>query len=714
MRRVLHSGERAPKILSSEMAVQSRGEITELLSRSDSEIATRRAPVNERIYRHDEVRDALNSLFRGKCAYCEDNIGTLDVDHHRPRANAASGRKTSPHHYAWLAYDWRNLLLVCGACQRRKQSRFPVRGARAALLTPFDLVRDEENADLLDPGHDRPERHLDFTLDGRCHARTRRGAATIEILDLNRDALIEGRSAVFEAWAEAIRGQDDPEVIGHLAFATAGADDPHAGAMQILCYRYASEIARRRGQFLNLPFDETEQVLPRLHYDADLALLRAAFDTLEKPAVSAQPAAPATAAGHKDWHGWSPPIRRVEINQFKAIEHLTFEFAERRSDVGSAASLMLLGENATGKSSILEAVTLTLAGADMANAIGLRARDFIRRADQPARARQPLQVRIEFYEGAPAELVATPDGHAFEGTPGPSANVLAYGSRRFFLRGRRRRAKSGGIRALFDPMWVLPHPDLWLRTLDEARFHQVARALREVLTLPNDAELVRDPEEGVLIRTGPHEVSIERHSDGYRSLFGTAVDVMHGMMGTAPDLSEARGVVLIDEIETHLHPRWKLRVMAALRRALPQVQFIVTTHDPLCLRGMGQGEVEVMIRDDAHHIERLEGLPDVRGMRAEQLLTSDYFGLASTADPELELELAQRVEDVQSGVAPAMLDKIVGTATLGDTAREQLAVEAMDEFLKARERGSNEVRTTSRKKAVAALRAVIEADGADE
>src|SRR3546814_7015536 len=77
-------------------------------------------------------------------------------------------------------------------------------------------------------------------------------------------------------------------------------------------------------------------------------------------------------------------------------------------------------------------------------------------------------------------------------------------------------------------------------------------------------------------------------SSGFRSVLAMICDVMRGLLGTEDEkgssLANARALVLVDEIEAHLHPRWKLRIMKGLREALPNVTFIVTTHDPLCLR----------------------------------------------------------------------------------------------------------------------------------
>src|SRR5262249_54095885 len=75
---------------------------------------------------------------------------------------------------------------------------------------------------------------------------------------------------------------------------------------------------------------------------------------------------------------------------------------------------------------------------------------------------------------------------------------------------------------------------------------------------------------------------------------------------------------------------------SSLRKALPRVQLIASTHDPLCLRGLRSGEVAVLRRGNDGRIFSVEDLPPIEGLRAEDLLTSEYFGLSSTLDPEIE------------------------------------------------------------------------------
>jgi hypothetical protein len=57
------------------------------------------------------------------------------------------------------------------------------------------------------------------------------------------------------------------------------------------------------------------------------------------------------------------------------------------------------------------------------------------------------------------------------------------------------------------------------------------------------------------------------------------------------------GVVLIDEIDAHLHPRWQMQVVTTLRTLFPRMTFVATTHNPLALVGARDGEGRV---DDAH------------------------------------------------------------------------------------------------------------------
>lgn len=88
----------------------------------------------------------------------------------------------------------------------------------------------------------------------------------------------------------------------------------------------------------------------------------------------------------------------------------------------------------------------------------------------------------------------------------------------------------------------------------------------------------------------------ENLSDGQRNLLSLAGDLSMRMMRLNPQLgrdalTETPGIVLIDEIDLHLHPTWQRRVVSDLRKLFPKVQFIATTHSPFIIQTLHEGEL---------------------------------------------------------------------------------------------------------------------------
>ncbi|HZH94514.1 MAG TPA: hypothetical protein VEY06_01465, partial [Flavisolibacter sp.] len=147
------------------------------------------------------------------------------------------------------------------------------------------------------------------------------------------------------------------------------------------------------------------------------------------------------------------------------------------------------------------------------------------------------------------------------------------------------------------------------------------------------------------------------------------------------------------------HPRWKMRVVNSFRAAFPKLQFIVTTHDPLCLKGLYEGEIAVFDKNEEGRVFALADLPDPGEYRADQLLTSRFFGLNSTIDEETEKEfneyyaLLGREENLMNAKEKNRLKKLKmqlrNKKHLGNSLREELAFTAIDTLL-AKERQQEE------------------------
>ena len=114
----------------------------------------------------------------------------------------------------------------------------------------------------------------------------------------------------------------------------------------------------------------------------------------------------------------------------------------------------------------------------------------------------------------------------------------------------------------------------------------------------------------------------------------------------SPDPLAEPVIVLVDEIELHLHPRWQRKLMEDLDRFFPNAQFIVTTHSPLVVQSAPNANLAVLRRKD-DHVEIDDNLDAIRNWRVDQILTSELFGGISPYPPEQEKILERRAELLQ-------------------------------------------------------------------
>lgn len=147
----------------------------------------------------------------------------------------------------------------------------------------------------------------------------------------------------------------------------------------------------------------------------------------------------------------------------------------------------------------------------------------------------------------------------------------------------------------------------------------------------------------------------EDMSDGYRNVIAIAADLAIKITMLNPHLGqgalkETPGVVLIDEIDLHLHPRWQRRVCEDLRRTFPRVQFICTTHSPFIVQSLRTGEELINLdgqeTEDTANLtleEVAEGLMGVNHAETSQR----YSKMKNTARAFLEEMDSQDLSSVQ-------------------------------------------------------------------
>ncbi|CDG81112.1 AAA family ATPase [Janthinobacterium agaricidamnosum] len=129
-------------------------------------------------------------------------------------------------------------------------------------------------------------------------------------------------------------------------------------------------------------------------------------------------------------------------------------------------------------------------------------------------------------------------------------------------------------------------------------------------------------------------------SDGYRSVLALAGDLVWRLIEGFPDLSNplsAHGVVLIDELDIHLHPVWQRYIATWLQEKFPNIQFIVSTHSPFVAAGAGRDALTLKIIKDNESPNKI--VHDVFALDVDDILKSDAFDLTSTYAPEIQDKL---------------------------------------------------------------------------
>jgi uncharacterized protein (TIGR02646 family) len=671
----------APKALQSRAARAARKSAAAFFSRLLGARGYETPPFDEGIWSGPEVRQSLWELTAGKCAYCESPLGETgawSVDHFRPTGQAVNlDGAVSPDRYWWLAYEWDNLLPACPQCSRNKGTRFPVERQRVKATTTGEGL-DREGALLLDPRRDDPPAHLAYVDGGEVVGTTDRGATTIAVVGLNRSALVDARReelARLRAEWSTLTEKGTP--VGE-AIALTAASKPFAGMRLQFVATWLEELGDRGGA----PVGDEVTTFSRARRKA----LKSTYDRQQKTQESFSAAAP-----DADYFISTRLVERVVITNIRLIEHLELMVEPATS---AAPWLMLLGENSAGKSTVLQSVALALIGDAYRARLAVEPADYLRHGERRGRIEVYLSNSPE-----PIRLDVTKTDFR-SNSPEPKVLLLGYGATRLLPRPRDAvkplTTQVARVENLFDPFVPLGDPDRWLMELEPVPYRNASRALLKILDLDKEARLRRDRRAGRLeIETFGDRIPLSHLSAGYQSVVALAVDVMSVLFHSWSSMEVAEGIVVIDELGAHLHPRWRMQIVNALRDVFPRVQFLASTHDPLCLRGLFDGEVAVLRRlPDGGGVFALTDLPPIEGLRVDQILTSEVFGLNSTIDPVLdgrfaryyELRAKRTLTDGEKrelGDLHADLDRY---ELLGQTARERLMLEAADDYLVAERR----------------------------
>ncbi|WP_417683969.1 AAA family ATPase [Roseibium sp.] len=680
-----------------------------------------------------DVLTALSRLSYHKCPFCDTPTTALQAYRFRPPAHATPSKGVADKYsYLWLAFNWENLFPICQGCLPTDKSYFRVRGRRAYFdpLAPYvdpflpGLHLDERPV-LYYPGELKtPYKAFEINHRGELIQTSGRAPETLNQFKLNRPELVEARARAIREQRGLLRKKrvfsEEMKSLPAASF---------AGARYLFLVQLADQIGHRfGGNFAKSPdgivtayqtwfrsniydeaieegllsFDEkgSETILQVAPTDpqAGTAPILISSSNQVSTLEGAGPQAPTSDAGlYSIRH---PRLTQVRITNFKSLERIEFDIpaqlsdAERKlammeelSEVPAAPAVMILGENSTGKSSILEAIALACLPKDQRKGLELNPGRLTTNpsymgAEVGKASKQPLRksnVQLTFEDGKRFTLDIDQDGirTASSGGRDPDGqpHLFAYGAHRLY--GKAHRVDElRHVDTLFSDEKQISNPEAWLTRLSRERpeaLNEVVSALRHIIQIDGRFEHIEvrrdeDDETDICLIKIVKERSdgtsyslfqrLDVASSGYKAVLAVVCDILQKLMEEKKlephRARNAHAIVLIDEIEAHLHPRWKLQIVSGLRRALPGTTFLFTSHDPLCVRGMFSGEVMMLNRfqnagsakggELPEVVERVSDFGNIGALTVEQLLTSDMFQLFSTDDRKTEIAFARVAE----------------------------------------------------------------------
>lgn len=581
-------------------------------------------------YNSGEVRAKIIQLYHNKCAYCEQKLNPGRIAHYRPR-----------NQYRSLTLEWSNLLPVCEVCAKGLNKKFVVKEEtfdnfsigmpsenqansetllkEKALLIHPELYPENTNGVIKIPAS-----HFKYLNNGYIIGLTEEGLHTIDKLRLNRNALVEKRYNVLSEYIERLK------LILRITNHSAIKEDTkftisilRSNLLPIL--ETIKESRKSSYEFAGMTryiWDNFESFFETKFESEFLEILTQAFqqfttkdNTSATTVLSEMP---------KSSNGF---LKNIQIENYFSLDNISLE------NLYPTKEIYFLGENGDGKTLMLQAILIAVK------------RYYIEQIADKSNVGQILEYIDENKKLQLKTSIATLDNQKQEQKI-YLENIYAYGTNRNQSSSKEdlNFDKEGFLTLFYDDTYKLLNPVSWLKDvkLEEGRSPltiDIAKDLLEDL-LDGNVEIELDGSEVKFtdIRFTEREtqrLGFNQLSDGYKSVMTWVVDLVSRLAKKQPEvtrLQDYKGVVLVDEIGLHLHPKWEAKLVARLRYWFENIQFFFTTHSPVLVLNASKDAVFYRLykEDGVSKISEKFYCKDFSDLRLNSLATSHLFGLDSS------------------------------------------------------------------------------------
>ncbi|MBE9142226.1 AAA family ATPase [Planktothrix mougeotii] len=397
-------------------------------------------------------------------------------------------------------------------------------------------------------------------------------------------------------------------------------------------------------------------------------------------------------------------VESVTLNNIKCFKNEEIIFTRTAVNVSNHrlkpySWISLLGENGVGKSTLLQAIALLLAGPEAAKELLPRPTGWVCDSKKPGKLSITLnqeendaiifgkeKIRKKFsysyFVTADKAVKVGEETYTEPALIEESSKIVSWLRKNAFASdtkgwfaagyGAFRRLtrtsqvlipslepakRSSNFATQFNEDSALSSFERWMVYLEFriAKGDPTAQKMRDIginaieKLLPGNTKIAEVSIEGLIkFDVNGQRVSTIGLSDGYRSIIALAGDLIWRLLQTFPDLedpTQASGVVLIDELDIHLHPFWQRWIAEWLREVFPNLQFFVATHSPFIAAGAGEDALTLRL-DIVNGETKITPVEDISAYDVDYILRSPAFGLESTYSPSTQ-EKIQRYHELR-------------------------------------------------------------------
>ncbi|GBD96758.1 MAG TPA: TIGR03986 family CRISPR-associated RAMP protein [Nitrospirae bacterium] len=352
-------------------------------------------------------------------------------------------------------------------------------------------------------------------------------------------------------------------------------------------------------------------------------------------------------------------ITKIDLVNIRCFEKLSLNLEENKYPI---LWTMILGNNSTGKTTLMRSIALGLCNESDAVALMKESNtSFIRDGKEEGE----IKITLKGEKSKRVFTIKTNITRSFPGEPEIVRQTLqdvswedifvcGYGPQRSNMSDAsyKNYSSKDAVMPLFDYMFHLQNPELILRRQNEIDREKILEKVNQVLMSDNTEQEIVLTDKGLTLKTLTGIFPLGAVGDGYSSTTQWLIDFIGWSIYA--ENKDFGGILLIDELEQHLHPKWQRHIVERLRQQFPKIQFITTTHSPLIASSFGQLPTK-KYRDKLIHLELTDStiktneLDITMGLTIDQTLASQAFDYLIDADPEVERVLAEASELVSKG-----------------------------------------------------------------